>query len=317
MTQPKILVAQPRQQKILITGRDGQVGRELVSALSSLAELHALGRAEMNFHDVESIRRVVRSVRPDLIVNAAAYTAVDRAESEPEAAMQVNADAVEVLAAEAKLIGAAVIHYSTDYVFDGAKSEPYVETDGTNPLNVYGKSKLAGEQALAASGVPFIILRTSWVYASHGKNFLLTMLRLAEERSKSGVPLKIVGDQFGAPTAARDLAEASRAMLASFGESADAVREGVARDAGVYHASSQGRTTWSEFADAILREMGSAVTVVPIPTSEYPTAAARPKNSLLDSSKLARTFRDGSGGVVLAAWEQGLRRTLEELRRAA
>lgn len=271
----------------------------------------------MDFHDVESIRRVVRSVHPDVIVNAAAYTAVDRAESEPEAAMRVNAHAVEVLGAEAKRIGAAVIHYSTDYVFDGAKRESYVETDETNPLNVYGRSKLAGEQALMASGVPFIILRTSWVYAPHGKNFLVTMLRLAEERSKSGVPLKIVDDQFGAPTAARDLAEATRALLAFFGASADAVREGFARDAGVYHAAAQGQTNWYEFACAILRETGSAVRVVPIPTSEYLTAAARPRNSLLHCGKLARAFRNGSVGVVLPTWERGLRQTLDELRRAA
>lgn len=300
------------QPKILITGRDGQVGRELIAALEPLGVLSAFGRAEMDFNDVASIRRVVRSVRPDIIVNAAAYTAVDRAESEPEAAMRVNADAVEVLAAEAKQVGAAILLYSTDYVFDGAKSEPYLETDETNPLNVYGRSKLAGEQALAASGVPFIILRTSWVYAAHGKNFLLTMLRLAKERSASGAPLKIVSDQFGSPTAARDIAEATRAILVSFGESADMFRAGIARTAGIYHATSQGRTTWYEFACAILRETGSGVMVVPIPTSEYPTAAARPTNSLLDCGKLARTF----ASLVLPAWEQGLRRTLDELRRA-
>src|SRR5258705_13688763 len=196
----------------------------------------------MDFAEYESFRTVMRSVRPDLIVNAAAYTAVDRTESERDAEMQVNADAVEVLAKEAKQIGAAIIHYSTDYVFDGQNDQPYFETDQTNPLNVYGSSKLAGEQALAASRVPFLIFRTSWVYASHGKNFLLTMLRLAEERSRSGVPLKIVSDQIGAPTAARDIAEATRVIIAALTDSADGLKQELARTSGTYHMTSQGRT---------------------------------------------------------------------------
>jgi dTDP-4-dehydrorhamnose reductase len=271
----------------------------------------------MDFAEDESIRRVIRSVRPDLIVNAAAYTAVDRAESEREAAMRVNADAVEVLAREAKQIGAAIIHYSTDYVFDGQKSQPYLETDETNPINVYGASKLAGEQALAASGVPSLIFRTSWVYASHGNNFLLTMLRLAEDRSRSGLPLKIVSDQFGAPTAARDIAEATRAIIVALADSADGIGQELARHAGTYHMTSQGRTTWYEFAAAILRDSGHNTTLIPIPASEYPTAAARPKNSLLDCGKLARTFRTGNAGLALPPWEQGLRRTLDELQKTA
>jgi dTDP-4-dehydrorhamnose reductase len=302
--------------RILLTGRNGQLGRELASALVPLGDLTVVSRAEMDFAEHESIRRVMRSVRPDLIVNAAAYTAVDRAESERGAAMQVNADAVEVLAKEAKQIGAPIIHYSTDYVFDGEKDQPYVETDQTNPLNVYGSSKLAGEQVLAASGVPFLIFRTSWVYASHGKNFLLTMLRLAEERSRSGVPLKIVRDQIGAPTAARDIAEATRAIIAALAGGGDGLKQALAQASGMYHMASQGRTTWYHFAAAILQDSGHNATLLPISTSEYPTPAARPRNSLLDCSKLAETFRTGNAGLALPHWEQGLRRTLDELEKA-
>jgi dTDP-4-dehydrorhamnose reductase len=302
--------------RILVTGRDGQLGRELELALGPLGELHVLSRAEMDLSEPDSIRNVTRSLRPNLIVNAAAYTAVDRAEQKPETAMRVNAHAVEVLASEAKQIGAAVIHYSTDYVFDGQKHESYFEDDPTNPINVYGRSKLAGEQALAASGVPHMIFRTSWVYASHGKNFLLTMLRLAEERSKSGAPLKIVADQFGAPTPAREIAHATHTIIAQLANSTDTLNERIARNTGIFHMTSQGKTTWYSFAEAIIRNSPhSQVTVLPIPASEYPTPAARPQNSLLNCDKLARSFKENEAALALPPWEQGLRRTLDELQK--
>lgn len=275
--------------RILVTGRDGQVGMELAHSLAGLGDVTATGRNELDLTSDDSIHWTVREVRPQLIVNAAAYTAVDKAESEPDFAWQINAEAVTTLAAAAKAIGAAVIHYSTDYVFDGAKQTPYIEEDRTNPLNVYGRSKLGGEQALARAGIPYLVLRTSWVYSAEGKNFLLTILRLAEEKSE----LRIVDDQIGAPTWSRDIAVATTSIADCWG------RNGFAEEkSGVYHMTATGKTSWCGFAtEAIrLRAMSAAAKetkfarLAPIASAEYPTPAERPKNSQLNCAKLAREF---------------------------
>ncbi|MGO8720342.1 MAG: dTDP-4-dehydrorhamnose reductase [Acidobacteriaceae bacterium] len=275
--------------RILVTGRDGQIGRELARSLAGLGEVTATGRDELDFTSDDSIRWVVRDVRPQLIVNAAAYTAVDKAESEPDFARRINAEAVATLAAAAKTVGAAVIHYSTDYVFDGTKETPYVEGDRANPLSVYGKSKLAGEKALAAAGIPYLIFRTSWVYGGEGKNFLLTILRLAAERPE----LRIVDDQVGAPTWSRDIAKATASVAEHWRQSGFATAK-----SGVYHMTAAGKTSWHGFAEEAirLRALSAAgqgtklARLVPIPSAEYPTPAERPKNSQLDCGKLAREF---------------------------
>ena len=223
--------------RILLTGKNGQVGWELQRTLAPLGEVVVLDRRQLDLSDPDQIRERVREISPDLIVNAAAYTAVDRAEAEPEPAMAVNGTAPGLLAEEAKRIGAAIIHYSTDYVFDGAKTTPYTEEDAPNPLNVYGRTKLAGEQAVQAAGVPHLILRTSWVYGMRGKNFLLTILRLAREREE----LKIVDDQIGAPTWSRTIAEATAQILTSGAWP-------VSGASGIYHLTASGSTSWYGFA---------------------------------------------------------------------
>ena len=270
--------------RILLTGRDGQVGSALGRALAPLGEVIALARAELDLGDADAIRRVVRAANPDTIVNAAAYTAVDKAESEREAAFAVNAVAPGVLAEEAKRNGALLAHYSTDYVFDGTKPSPYVEEDTPDPINVYGASKLAGEQAVAASGCRYLILRTSWVYGPRGRNFPLTMLRLARERPE----LRVVDDQVGAPTSSLAIARAT----------AQALRPGAH---GLYHLSAAGKTTWCGFARAILARAGIATPVVAIRTEDYPTPARRPLNSRLDGSRLRADF-----GIELPTWEEQL-----------
>jgi dTDP-4-dehydrorhamnose reductase len=270
--------------RILLTGRNGQVGWELQKALAPLGELTALGRAELDLRDAGRIREAVRASNADAIVNAAAYTAVDKAESEREAAFAVNATAAGVLAEEAKRSGALLVHYSTDYVFDGEKPAPYVEEDEPNPINAYGASKLAGERAIAASGCRTLILRTSWVYGPRGANFYLTMLRLARERPE----LRVVDDQVGAPTSSLAIARATAQLL----------RPGAH---GLYHLSAAGRTSWCGFARAILARAGIATPVVAIRTEDYPAPAKRPRNSRLDCSRLRADF-----GVALAPWEEGL-----------
>ena len=277
--------------KILVTGKDGMVGWELARALPALGEVVALGRGELDIADPVAVIATVRKVRPDVIVNAAAYTAVDKAESDRENAFLVNAAGPGFLAAEAKALGALLVHYSTDYVFDGTKQTPYVETDPTNPLSVYGQSKLAGEQAIQASGCRHVILRTSWVYASRGKNFLLTMLRLAKERPE----LRVVDDQRGAPTWARDIAEVTRAVL----------RRPEA-PSGIYHCTAAGETTWCGFAREIVRLAGLATPVVPITTAEYPTPARRPANSRMSAGALLVAY-----DVALPAWDLSLGRCIE------
>ena len=265
--------------KILLTGATGQVGYELERSLQSLGQVVAPRRAELDLSNPDQVRAVVRAVRPDLIVNPGAYTAVDQAEAEPELCWRINAEAPAIMAAEAKLLGAAMVQYSTDYVFDGAKDGPYLETDPVNPLNAYGRSKLAGEQAVAAAGIDHLILRTSWVYGMRGKNFLLTMLRLGAERAQ----LRVVADQHGAPTWSRSVADCSAAMLAQAQAGGPAW---WARHGGVYHLTSAGATTWCGFTEAIVAAAGLQCQVLPIASAQYPVAAPRPANSRLDGSKL-------------------------------
>jgi dTDP-4-dehydrorhamnose reductase len=281
--------------KILLLGRNGQVGWELERALAPLGELTALGRADLDLRDAARVREAVRAASPDAIVNAAAYTAVDKAESERDAAFALNAVAPGILAEEARRQDALLVHYSTDYVFDGAKATPYVEDDATNPPNVYGASKLAGERAIAATGCRHLILRTSWVYGPRGSNFMLTMLRLARERAE----LRVVDDQIGAPTSSSAIARATGAALAR------AIRSPEL--AGLYHLTAANETSWCGFARAILQHAGVATPVVPIRTEEYPTAARRPRNSRLDCSRLRSVL-----GVTLAPWQTGLAEAMAE-----
>jgi dTDP-4-dehydrorhamnose reductase len=280
--------------KILLTGATGQVGYELERSLQALGEVVAVDRTRMDLSDLDQVRSVVRAVRPQLIVNPAAYTAVDKAESEPELAHRVNALAPGVMAEEARVLGAAMVHYSTDYVFDGSKQGAYLETDATGPINVYGQSKLAGEQAIAATGIPHLILRTSWVYGNRGKNFLLTMLRLAAERNE----LRVVADQHGAPTWSRTIADTTAAILAQ-------ARSGGAQwwenNTGIYHLSAQNHTTWHGFTQAIVDNAGLACRVLPITSAEYPVPARRPVNSIMCSEKLMRNL------ARLPDWEQALK----------
>lgn len=281
--------------RILLIGGSGQVGYELQRALAPHGELIAPGRAELDLAQTSTIERALEAHRPDIIVNAAAYTAVDRAETERDLAFTVNAAAPGVIARGAARLGALLVHYSTDYVFSGEKKDPYVENDAPNPLSVYGASKLEGEKAIRASGCRHLIFRTSWIYAPRGKNFLLTVLRLAREKPE----LRVVDDQFGAPTTALMPARATAAVLA---------RDIHAREMGTYHMSASGRTTWYGFAREIVKAMGYSTAVVPIRTEEYPLPARRPRNSVLDNGKLHRTFH-----VHLPDWREGLSLTLAEL----
>ena len=286
--------------RVLVTGAGGQVGGEVARLLEGRASLAAHDRASLDLEKPDDIRWCVRDARPDVIVNAGAYTAVDRAESDQQRAWAVNAVAPGILGEEAKRAGALLIHYSTDYVFDGELDRPYVETDRTNPLSVYGTTKLEGEHAVAASGCRHLILRTSWVYAPRGRNFMLTMLRFASERDT----LRIVDDQRGAPTSSAQLARATLALL-----------EAGAERSGVYHATASGETTWFGFAEAIFqarraRAGGSFVMpgLVPITTAEYPTPAKRPRNSVLSNAKLENVF-----GIHLGDWREALDEAMAQL----
>lgn len=279
--------------RVLITGRHGQVSRELQLCLPH-AELLVLGQEQLDLADSAAIRRQVRELRPELIINAAAHTAVDQAESEPGPAFAINAVAPGVLAEEAAALAVPLIHYSTDYVFDGSKGSPYDEDDATGPLGVYGRSKLAGEDAIRAVGGQHLILRTSWVYSLHGKNFLLTMQRLLQEREE----LRVVGDQIGAPTWAGSIARATAELVQHW-------RSGQAGPWGTYHLSGLGETSWFGFASAIaeqLRLQGKpCARLEPIPSSAYPTPAQRPLNSRLDCSRLQRDWN-----IRLPAWHDAL-----------
>lgn len=299
--------------KILLTGKNGQVGEELERLLPEVGEVVALGRQELDLSNPDGIRQTIRAVRPNLIVNAAAYTAVDQAEKDETVAGEINSVAPAVMAEEAKKIGASLVHYSTDYVFDGLKGHPYLEDDASGPINVYGMTKLAGEQAIRASGVPHLIFRTSWVYATRGRNFLLTILRLATQREE----LRIVRDQIGAPTGSREIADATTKILCQLYR-----REGGLSDvSGTYHMTATGVTNWHEFATAILEEASHApktvpwfaaatggkplITrrVLPITTQEFPTPARRPAYSVLSNARLMKTF-----GIQLPGWRTQLHR---------
>jgi dTDP-4-dehydrorhamnose reductase len=276
--------------RVLLFGGGGQVGHALQTCVSFADRLVVVTRRDCDLTDADSLRMLVRRERPNVIVNAAAYTAVDKAESDRESCFAVNAIAPAVMATEAAALGARLVHYSTDYVFDGSKMTPYVEEDPTGPRNVYGASKLAGEQGIAAAGGEFLILRTSWVYSNHGANFLKTMLRLRTERPE----LRIVADQYGAPTSADAIADATARIL----------KCGLTESwlSGVYHMTAAGATSWYEFAKAIFaRAAGPLPSLVPIATAEYPTPAARPANSVLANDKFAAVF-----GFRLSNWEQQL-----------
>ncbi|AZO86635.1 dTDP-4-dehydrorhamnose reductase [Stutzerimonas stutzeri] len=286
--------------KVLINGRHGQVSHELQRRLGVLGELIVLGREQLDLAQPDQIRRQVQNLRPDLIINAAAHTAVDLAESEPQAAFAINAIAPGILAEEALALDIPLIHYSTDYVFDGLKAGPYNEDDTPNPLGVYGKSKLAGEQAIKDVQGKHLILRTSWVYSNHGRNFLLTMQRLLQEKPE----LRVVADQIGAPTWTGTLANSTLALIEHW-----QARE--VANWGIYHLTAQGETSWFGFAQAIgeaLRQQGKpCAALLPIPSSDYPTPAARPLNSRLDCSRLQRDW-----GVSQPDWQTALRECLTE-----
>ncbi|MDR0279634.1 MAG: dTDP-4-dehydrorhamnose reductase [Paucimonas sp.] len=279
---------------ILVSGQQGQVSRELQARLGDLGRLQVLGRDQLDLAHPERIAEQVRAIAPDLIINAAAHTAVDQAESEPELAFAINARSPGVFAEEAARLGIPLIHYSTDYVFDGEKASPYTEDDATNPLGVYGQSKLAGEQAITAVGGQHLILRTSWVYSTHGRNFLLTMQRLLQEKPE----LRVVADQIGAPTWAGTIAASTRQLIERW-------QAGQAGAWGTYHLTAQGETSWFGFAQAIgeqLKAQGKpCANLLPIPSSDYPTPARRPLNSRLDCSRLQREWN-----VSQPDWHQAL-----------
>lgn len=303
--------------RILLTGVHGQLGTDLLPLLQPLGEVVAVGRAGCDLASVEAIRNLVAGVRPDVIVNPAAYTAVNDAEAQSELAYAINATAPGALAEEARRLGAMLVHYSTDYVFDGSKPGAYTETDEPAPLNVYGASKLAGERAVAAAGGRFLVLRTSWVYGPNGNNFLRTIRRLAAEREE----LRIVDDQVGAPTSSMQLAEATARLVRQLSAAAE-----PEFPSGLYHATAEGSVSWCGFARAIVSEMkaaemkaealqaGDGMTVrvrqvVAIRSDEYPVAARRPLNSVLSNQKFERAF-----GFRLGNWRQALAEAVHEIR---
>jgi dTDP-4-dehydrorhamnose reductase len=298
--------------KILLIGKNGQIGAELAAFLPRLGQVVSLDRQHLDLSDPSQIRRSIDDVRPHVIINAAAYTAVDDAESDPRTAQVINADAPGVMAESAKKIGAAIVHYSTDYVFDGLKECPYTEHDNPNPVSVYGKTKLAGEKAIRAVGVPHLIFRTAWVYAMQGRNFLLTILRLASQREE----LRVVNDQFGAPTWSREIARATTAILELQYQNEMDGRRSIEKS-GTYNMTALGVTSWFGFAQAILEDVSyglpwiSSITggnpliarrIVGISTADYPTRARRPAYSALSNSLLKETF-----GIQLPDWRAQLR----------
>jgi len=300
--------------KILLTGKNGQLGDDLQHVLSRLGNVVATDRQQLDLSRPAEIRKLIHDVHPALIVNAAAYTAVDQAEKDEAAARAINSEAPAIMAEEAKKIGAALVHYSTDYVFDGSKNSPYDENDPPNPISVYGRTKLAGELAVRDSGVDHLIFRTAWVYSTRGKNFLLTILRLATQREE----LRIVCDQIGAPTWSREIASATAKALEQICNPADGTAVWSDRS-GSYHMTAGGETNWYEFTRAILQEAAQAPDsaawfraatngnelltrrVLPITTAEHLTPARRPAYSVLSNSKLNRVF-----GIQMPDWRQQL-----------
>ena len=276
--------------RILLTGRTGQVGWELERALPLLGEVIATDRSRLDLASADAIRKVVRETKPEMIVNAAAYTAVDRAESESQLAMQINGIAPGVLADEASRLGALLVHYSTDYIFDGENRLAYGETDTPNPINVYGRTKLEGEKRIGAADCRYLILRTSWVYAPRGKNFFLTI----EKKIRAGEELRVVADQHGVPTEAKFIAEMTVALLHGGAE-------------GTFHVVPWGSTTWHGFASEIAKRLGAEKPIQAIASSEYPTPARRPRNSVLDCMKLAERL-----GVLPPEWQSLLDRCMKQ-----
>jgi dTDP-4-dehydrorhamnose reductase len=304
--------ALPTGTRILLTGATGQVGGELLKTLGSFGEVIAPPRDVLDLANAASVRETIRTVKPRWIVNPAAYTAVDKAETERDLAYAINADAVAVLSEEAKRLGATVLHFSTDYVFDGNGDRPYIETDATAPASVYGASKLAGEQALTESGAAHMIFRTSWVYGATGKNFLRTILKLAREREM----LRVVADQHGAPTWSRDLAKMTAHVIArcETAASTQGLTAVLSEIGGLYHATGSGETTWHGFAAEAVRLQGEQepgvrfASIEAISTAEYPTPARRPANSRLNCGRLAQRL-----GWTMPAWQDSLRDVVAEL----
>lgn len=289
--------------RILVIGKRGQVGWELCRTLSPLAQIVAIDVPDIDLASADSIRRSVRDARPDIVVNAAAYTAVDKAETDTDLAMKINGIAPGILAEEARKSGALMVHYSTDYVFDGTKTSPYVETDAPNPLGAYGRTKLAGDEAVRAAGGAHFIFRLCWVYGARGQNFMLTMMRLAREREK----LRVVNDQHGCPTWSRMIAAATALAI----KQALAAPELAAQLTGTYHLAASGATTWHNFAQSIIglmpAEEKKCTQVEAIPSTEYPTPAKRPAYSVLSCEKLKQTF-----GLQLPTWDESLKQVLEK-----
>lgn len=306
--------------KILLTGKKGQIGHELSRLLPQLGDVVAPDRQELDLTKPEEIRRAIREARPLIIVNAAAYTAVDQAEKEEALARTINADAPGLMAEEAKKIGAVLVHYSTDYIFDGSKTSPYLEGDPPNPINAYGRTKLAGEQAIVAAGAAHLIFRTAWVYGTRGRNFLLTILRLASEREE----LRIVRDQIGAPTWSREIAVVTTRIVEKISGQGSPMSS-LSNLGGIYHLTAAGQTNWCEFAGAILHQARkvpvsapwfAAATggrslivrrIIPITTDEYPTPAHRPAYSVLSNSRCQRTL-----GFALPDWKAQLQSVMAE-----
>lgn len=305
--QPAMLGTRPPAMNILLLGKHGQLGFELQRALAPVGKVTAAGREQCDLTHAADLRRTVRKTRPDVIVNAAAYTAVDRAESETDLAYAINAEAPAVLAAEAAASDALLIHYSTDYVFAGNGSNFYAETDAPDPVNVYGASKLAGEQAIQASAARSLILRTSWVMGAHGRNFLKTMLRLASEKTA----LDVVADQFGAPTSTALLADVSAHMIRTMAAGPTGAPEGE-----IYHLAAGGVTSWHELASHIIEQARRANhpvsvapdAITPIATADWPTPARRPANSRLDTHKIRQHF-----AIRLPEWQHGVDHILAQI----
>jgi dTDP-4-dehydrorhamnose reductase len=294
--------------KILLFGKNGQLGQELHRAIAPLGDMVALSRQEADFKDEKNLRKIIAEHKPSVIINAVAYTSVDKAEQEPEEVFAINANALKIIAEEAKKIDAWLVHYSTDYVFDGTKKEPYVETDTPKPLCTYGKSKLAAEEFIQASGVNYLIFRTSWLHTAHGRNFATTML----ERAKTSDELKIVADQHGAPTCAAMVANTTAKVLSQ-------VLENPAKAEfykGIYHLTASGDTTWYDYACYIFEQAQKKGVefkvqpdkICPVSTEEYAVAAKRPKNSCLNTDKIKTVF-----GVTLPEWKSDVQKLVEEV----